>query len=165
MKAQFPEESSAEGEFKRQEDEFREWVPDHAPAGRYERAVVGKGRFVYAPAWDVHQRWNFKDWFAIWPEVQPLKDRALFQRCIADAAGGVPLPGRGRQRGMGEEAERIEPVISTLDIRVRLEGRQKPCRSSLGKDHHGIHAGQGRQDLRPLMIRDQGAMRSFQPAH
>ena len=35
MKAQFPEELSAEGEFERQEDEFREWVPERAPAGRY----------------------------------------------------------------------------------------------------------------------------------
>jgi putative glutathione S-transferase len=35
MKAQFPEESSAEGEFERQEDGFRDWVHDRAPSGRY----------------------------------------------------------------------------------------------------------------------------------
>lgn len=35
MKAQFPEESSETGEFERQEDEFRDWVPDRAPSGRY----------------------------------------------------------------------------------------------------------------------------------
>ena len=35
MNAQFPEEASAEGEFKRQEDEFRDWVAEPAPAGRY----------------------------------------------------------------------------------------------------------------------------------
>lgn len=35
MKAQFPEESSAQGEFARQEDEFRGWVRHDAPAGRY----------------------------------------------------------------------------------------------------------------------------------
>ena len=35
MKAQFPEEESAEGEFERQEDEFRDWVEKPAQAGRY----------------------------------------------------------------------------------------------------------------------------------
>src|SRR5688572_15975159 len=41
MKAQFPDEASAEGEFERQEDAFREWVsadgsaPYPAAAGRY----------------------------------------------------------------------------------------------------------------------------------
>ncbi|HWQ93578.1 MAG TPA: glutathione S-transferase family protein, partial [Clostridia bacterium] len=35
MKAQFPEEASAEGEFNRQEDEFRTWVPCPAPSDRY----------------------------------------------------------------------------------------------------------------------------------
>jgi putative glutathione S-transferase len=39
MKAQFPEEASEEGEFQRQEDEFREWVPEGAPAGRYQLYV------------------------------------------------------------------------------------------------------------------------------
>ena len=35
MKAQFPEEASDQGEFERQEDEFRDWVAEPAPAGRY----------------------------------------------------------------------------------------------------------------------------------
>lgn len=35
MKAQFPEEASDEGEFERQEDEFRDWVAEPASAGRY----------------------------------------------------------------------------------------------------------------------------------
>lgn len=35
MRGQFPYESSAEGEFERQEDTFRDWVPKGAPAGRY----------------------------------------------------------------------------------------------------------------------------------
>jgi putative glutathione S-transferase len=35
MKAQFPEEASDKGEFNRQEDEFRDWVPQGASAARY----------------------------------------------------------------------------------------------------------------------------------
>ena len=35
MKAQFPDEASGEGEFQRQEDEFRDWVPKGASSGRY----------------------------------------------------------------------------------------------------------------------------------
>jgi putative glutathione S-transferase len=35
MKPQFPDEASGAGEFQRQEDEFRAWVPAPAPPGRY----------------------------------------------------------------------------------------------------------------------------------
>src|SRR3569623_229266 len=35
MKAQIPEGASEQGEFQRQEDECRDWVPEHAHAGRY----------------------------------------------------------------------------------------------------------------------------------
>jgi putative glutathione S-transferase len=35
MRAQFPNEGPLEGEFERQEDAFRDWVPKGAPSGRY----------------------------------------------------------------------------------------------------------------------------------
>lgn len=86
---------------------FNEWYrsrePDHAlsrwlghaPAGQYEVASVGKGRFIYVPAWDVATPWDFHDWFAIWGNnVFPVENRDLFRKAIDDATGDVPLAHR-----------------------------------------------------------------------
>ena len=98
---------------------YNEWMrsrdPDHAlarwlghaPAGRYECVPVGKGRFVYVPAWDVHQKWNFSDWCEIWPDVLPVKDRPLFRRAVADAAGDAPLS----HRASGNDAVFLEAIV------------------------------------------------------
>ncbi len=85
---------------------FTRWL-GHAPQGRYERATVGKGRFVCAPAWDVHQKWSFDDWHAVWPEISPVKDRALFLQAVDDAAGGQPLSFRAR----GNDAVFLEAIV------------------------------------------------------
>jgi len=82
----------------------------------------GQGRFVYAPAWDVHQPWNIDDWCAIWPEVLPVKDRALFRRTIDDAAGGAPLSFRAE----GNDAVFLEGIVPA-------EGRKR------GLDLHFIN--------------------------
>jgi len=79
----------------------------HAPRGAYERVAVGSGRFVYVPGWEVAQPWSIDDWHEIPLAVQPLKDRALFLRAIADAAGGEPLS----HRASGNDAVFIEGIV------------------------------------------------------
>jgi hypothetical protein len=79
----------------------------HAPQGRYERACIGKGRFVYVPTWDVHQRWDFKDWCSMGLGSLPVKDRALFQRAINDASADVPLSFRAE----GNDAVYLEGIV------------------------------------------------------
>jgi hypothetical protein len=69
--------------------------------------TVGKGRFVYVPEWEVHQKWDISDWCAIWNEVQPLKDRALFRRAVADAVGGRPVS----HRAEGNDAVLVEGIV------------------------------------------------------
>jgi hypothetical protein len=79
----------------------------HAPRKEYECVTIGKGRFVYVPEWEVHQKWDISDWYAIWNEVHPLKDRALFLRSVADAAGGQPLS----HRAEGNDAVMVEGIV------------------------------------------------------
>ena len=79
----------------------------HAPRKAYECVTVGKGRFVYVPEWEVYQKWDISDWCAIWGEVQPVKDRALFRQAVADAAGGHPLS----HRAEGNDAVLVEGIV------------------------------------------------------
>jgi hypothetical protein len=166
---------------------YNEWMrsrdPEHAlarwlghrPEGCYECAAVGQGRFVYVPAWDVAQPWDFRDWCAIWPEVKPLKDRALFLRAVADAAGAAPLsfraqgndavlaegivPAAGRADGLdlhfiNYNAADTKPVMT---VRVALpEGRSAASAELIRPDDDGhpretiIPAVEGREAVFPM---------------
>jgi hypothetical protein len=75
-------------------DGLARWL-GQVPGKQYLKANVGAGRIVYVPEWDVATRWDISDWFMIWgANVLPVKDRALFQRAIEDAAGERPLSHR-----------------------------------------------------------------------
>ncbi len=66
------------------------WMKE--PSDKYVKSPVGNGCLVYVPTWDVLTAWNISDWFAISGEaLAPVKNRKVFLKAIADAAGEQPL--------------------------------------------------------------------------